>query len=195
MPKVILFLCVASLAVDSYYCWITDINTKMLSQTVNGYSSDRPNDEMENDESDGENRINLLIFPGTKWCGPGNVADNYDDLGVEAEADACCRDHDHCPDLIPGGESKHNLTNESFYTRLNCSCDDKFHDCLKSSNTKTAKYIGVIYFNTLQTKCFRKDYPTTECIKKGGWFKTKCLEYAYNTTEDKQYQWFDVQDF
>ena len=45
------------------------------------------------------------------------MADNYDDLGDEVEADMCCREHDHCPDLIAGGDTKYNLTNTAFYTR------------------------------------------------------------------------------
>lgn len=58
-----------------------------------------------------------MLVPGTKWCGAGNVAVSYDDLGEEKEADMCCREHDNCPDLIPGGGTKHNLTNDAFYTR------------------------------------------------------------------------------
>ena len=40
-------------------------------------------------------RLNLLnslfIFPGTKWCGQGAVADNINDLGYHENADRCCR--------------------------------------------------------------------------------------------------------
>ncbi len=32
-----------------------------------------------------------LIFPGTKWCGQGSVAEHYSDLGYHTEADRCCR--------------------------------------------------------------------------------------------------------
>ncbi|KAJ8712765.1 hypothetical protein PYW08_008069 [Mythimna loreyi] len=184
MSKVILYIYLASLTVDSYYCWITDINTELLSQNMDRFGYD--------------DRIaakNLLIFPGTKWCGPGNSAENDDDLGTEAEADACCREHDKCPDLIGGHETNYNLENPVFYTRLNCSCDDKFYYCLKASKTATAQYIGAIYFNTLNTKCFKEDYPITGCIKRGGWFNMKCLEYSYDTTAEPKYQWFDVKNF
>ena len=33
----------------------------------------------------------ILIFPGTKWCGKGTVAESYNDLGVHKSADVCCR--------------------------------------------------------------------------------------------------------
>jgi hypothetical protein len=33
----------------------------------------------------------ILIFPGTKWCGKGTVAETYNDLGVHKSADICCR--------------------------------------------------------------------------------------------------------
>ncbi|CAG9840989.1 unnamed protein product [Diabrotica balteata] len=68
----------------------------------------------------------LLIFPGTKWCGPGNIAINDNDFGTENATDACCREHDHCPDVIEGLESKYNLNNPDFharYTILSYFCD------------------------------------------------------------------------
>ncbi|KAJ0173197.1 hypothetical protein K1T71_011373 [Dendrolimus kikuchii] len=137
-------------------------------------------------------RFNLMIFPGTKWCGAGNTAENYDDLGSARETDMCCRDHDNCPDLILAGETQHNLTNDAFYTRLNCGCDEKFRQCLNDANSRVANKIGKIYFNALGTQCYREDYPIKSCIKRGGWFKRKCVEYEYDTESPKKYQWFDV---
>lgn len=58
----------------------------------------------------------IFIAPGTKWCGPGNRASSYDDLGSAVETDKCCRDHDHCPMSINAGESDYNLTNYTPYT-------------------------------------------------------------------------------
>ena len=60
-------------------------------------------------------RINLSV-PGTKWCGPGNTADGYDDLGPHEDVDKCCREHDHC-DNIAAGESKYGLKNDDYFTR------------------------------------------------------------------------------
>ncbi|KAG6449747.1 hypothetical protein O3G_MSEX006231 [Manduca sexta] len=136
-----------------------------------------------------------LIFPGTKWCGTGDIADNYDDLGSARETDMCCREHDHCSDLILGKETKYNLTNPAFYTRLNCGCDEKFRLCLRAANTRIANRIGKIYFNALGTKCYREDYPVIGCNSYGGWFKRKCVEYSYNTTADRRFQWFDVNNY
>lgn len=39
-----------------------------------------------------EERINLTV-PGTKWCGPGYTADEYEDLGSYTDEDRCCRAH------------------------------------------------------------------------------------------------------
>ena len=54
---------------------------------------------------------------GTKWCGAGDIAENYDDLGPYVETDKCCRAHDSCKDVILGYETLHNLTNTNFYSR------------------------------------------------------------------------------
>ncbi|XP_060584844.1 uncharacterized protein LOC132740838 [Ruditapes philippinarum] len=48
----------------------------------------------------------FAIYPGTKWCGYENVAENMEDLGVHNETDACCRTHDHCPYYIDRFETK-----------------------------------------------------------------------------------------
>ncbi|KAL4703503.1 hypothetical protein ACJJTC_018087 [Scirpophaga incertulas] len=136
-----------------------------------------------------------LIYPGTKWCGAGDIADNYDDLGEEEETDKCCRAHDHCPDIIPSGETKYNLTNKAFYTRLSCKCDVIFKNCLHQAKSSASSHIGNIYFNVIGTKCFRKDYPVVGCKKRGGWLKKKCLIPNYDTTGDKKYQWFDVPNY
>ncbi|KAF9824432.1 hypothetical protein SFRURICE_019677 [Spodoptera frugiperda] len=195
MSKVFFYSCLIGLFLDVSNGWvINDINTKMLSKGL--FSNELSDEDIMTAEAGYSSKQRIsLIFPGTKWCGAGNVAVSYDDLGEEKEADMCCREHDNCPDLIPGGGTKHNLTNDAFYTRLSCACDEKFLKCLRAANTKVARYIGVIYFDGLQTKCYREDYPVTKCNKKGGWFKTKCVEYSYNTKGEKIYQWFDVENF
>nr|QGW67256.1 phospholipase A2-like protein [Maruca vitrata] len=136
-----------------------------------------------------------LIYPGTKWCGPGNVASNLDDLGIEKAADMCCRDHDNCPDILFAGETKRNLTNHAFYTRLSCECDEQFRKCLHNARSNVAEQIGTIYFNALGTQCFREDYPATGCEERGGWFRNKCVVYTYDKAGNKTVQWFDVPNF
>ncbi|KAB0792605.1 hypothetical protein PPYR_14564 [Photinus pyralis] len=134
----------------------------------------------------------FAIFPGTKWCGAGNISANNEDLGIAADTDKCCRTHDFCNDTIEAGGTRHNLTNDAFYTRLVCDCDYDFYDCLKNVSSKVSNNVGLIYFNILGTQCFREDYPIVACIKYEYTPRKKCVEYAYDTTQDKRYQWFDV---
>lgn len=58
----------------------------------------------------------LTVFPGTKWCGKGNRAKNYDDLGEADDTDRCCRAHDKAPGGIKTGQTVHNITNKFKYT-------------------------------------------------------------------------------
>nr|XP_023020358.1 phospholipase A2-like [Leptinotarsa decemlineata] len=137
----------------------------------------------------------LLIYPGTKWCGAGNIADNESDFGIHRNTDKCCRNHDLCPDIIEGFQTDHNLINPSFYTRLHCDCDKEFYKCLKSVNTKTSREVGHIYFTILGTQCFKKEYPVVSCNKYSYFLKPKCIDYQFDETQEKIYQWFDVPNF
>lgn len=58
---------------------------------------------------------NGITYPGTKWCGPGDIAVNYEDLGTEVEADKCCRDHDHCEEILEGHKTLHGLSNSGVF--------------------------------------------------------------------------------
>ncbi|CAH1968866.1 unnamed protein product [Acanthoscelides obtectus] len=136
-----------------------------------------------------------FIYPGTKWCGAGNIAENEDDFGVYRDTDKCCRNHDFCPEIIEGYQTKYNLTNPSFYTRLHCNCDQAFYECLKTVNTRTSNQIGTLYFTGLGTKCYKEEHPITGCKKHTYFPRQKCLEYDHNTDEPKQWQWFDVPNY
>ncbi|XP_071654164.1 uncharacterized protein [Temnothorax longispinosus] len=59
------------------------------------------------------------ILPGTKWCGTGDLAENYHDLGDLPHIDRCCRNHDLCPIKVRAQQTRYNLTNYSLYTNLN----------------------------------------------------------------------------
>ncbi|XP_044584747.1 phospholipase A2-like [Cotesia glomerata] len=94
-----------------------------------------------------------FIAPGTKWCGQGDKAESYDDLGKFNDTDICCRAHDNCPMIIKVGETCHGLTNPDASSRLSCDCDRDFYKCLKNNRNIVSKTIGTIYFDLLKKKC------------------------------------------
>lgn len=137
-----------------------------------------------------QERINLS-FPGTRWCGPGNTATEYDQLGFYNDTDKCCRDHDHCEN-IGSGESKYNLTNDDPFTRLHCRCDSEFKSCLKTTNKDVSNKIGYMYFS-VRDKCYMETYPAIECQSyETRFFLRRCAEYILDTSKPKVYQWFDL---
>ncbi|KAF5283493.1 hypothetical protein FQR65_LT13881 [Abscondita terminalis] len=101
------------------------------------------------------NPLTLLsgIIPGTKWCGTGDIAMDYFDLGAEPLVDRCCRAHDLCPVKVRAYSQRYNLTNTSLYTKSHCTCDDDLFDCLKESDSPTAHIMGNVYFNLVQVPC------------------------------------------
>lgn len=56
-------------------------------------------------------------FAGTKWCGSGDLATSFFDLGTEVKLDMCCRTHDLCPSKVRAHSTRYNITNESMYTK------------------------------------------------------------------------------
>nr|XP_022916393.1 uncharacterized protein LOC111426203 [Onthophagus taurus] len=109
------------------------------------------------------NPLTLLsgIIPGTKWCGTGDIAKDYHDLGAESKVDRCCRTHDLCPVKVRAYTKRYNLTNNSLYTKSHCKCDDELYKCLKRSDSPTAHIMGNVYFNLIQVPCLEesKDGP------------------------------------
>ncbi|XP_077507993.1 uncharacterized protein LOC144119174 [Amblyomma americanum] len=110
----------------------------------------------------------LSIFPGTKWCGAGNVATNVYDLGKARDSDMCCRDHDHSKDVIPAFRQKYGIKNHRFYTMTNCAEDRKLFNCFLNVGSFTSVSLGVTFFDILKTRCFEYGYPT------------KCARYKYS---------------
>ncbi|XP_067132483.1 phospholipase A2-like [Centruroides vittatus] len=96
-----------------------------------------------------------IIFPGTKWCGLGDIAENDDDLGIFKGTDSCCRSHDKCEPEILAGESKYGLENDGLLTRKGCTCDEQFYSCLCKDGSPSSITVGEMYFDILQNKCFR----------------------------------------
>ncbi|XP_014357843.2 uncharacterized protein LOC106710337 [Papilio machaon] len=109
----------------------------------------------------GGSPLSLLqgIIPGTKWCGTGDIATDYHDLGADRALDRCCRTHDLCPTKVRAFSRRYNLTNNSLYSKSHCTCDDMLFDCLKHTNTSAAHLMGHIYFNLVQVPCL-EDKPT-----------------------------------
>ncbi|KAF0303354.1 Phospholipase A2 [Amphibalanus amphitrite] len=138
-----------------------------------------------------------LIFPGTKWCGDGDIAANYSDLGVFAETDKCCREHDHCPAWIPGFGTNETigLHNPSPFTRCACECDQQLSQCLREVGSPVATAVGTMFDNILQVKCYRQDFPIVSCLRYGGLFDRSCQEYELDETSDKIWEFFDSQVF
>lgn len=95
-----------------------------------------------------------IIFPGTKWCGDGNIAENYEDLGLFEGTDRCCRAHDNCEPSITAGETAYGLTNDGFLIRKDCECDIQFSSCLSEERSHVSSMVGMMYFTFLQNKCF-----------------------------------------
>ncbi|XP_018578351.1 phospholipase A2-like [Anoplophora glabripennis] len=137
----------------------------------------------------------FFIYPGTKWCGAGNIAESDDDFGIHRDTDKCCRNHDYCPDIIEGFQTRYNLTNPSFYTRLNCKCDRDFYQCLKTVKSATSGQVGNLYFTALGTQCYKNEFPVTGCDKYSYFPRKKCLNYTFDRTKEKEYQWFDLPNF
>lgn len=108
-----------------------------------------------------------LIYPGTKWCGPGNVTIGYHDLGQHSAEDACCREHDHCPVTISPRQCIHGICNNSPFTRSHCDCDAKFRRCLQNLNTEVANTLGALFFNVIQVICFKERRPCSEWQRNG----------------------------
>lgn len=137
------------------------------------------------------------IFPGTYWCGDGDISPNQKDLGLFERTDACCRAHDSCPEGIPAQEERYGLMNNGIFTRSSCQCDKSFYHCLKQADSLIATKIGTTYFNVLRPQCFRKYYPIVGCAEYAGHrlLYDKCEKYRFNRTEPKTMQWFDNPDF
>lgn len=93
------------------------------------------------------------ILPGTNWCGMGDRATSYNDLGFESDIDICCRAHDFCPVRLAAFSSGYGLFNWSFYTRSHCWCDQNFLDCLQRAESPLSSVVMKFYFTIMKTTC------------------------------------------
>ncbi|XP_052893883.1 group 3 secretory phospholipase A2-like [Anopheles moucheti] len=127
-----------------------------------------------------------FIYPGTKWCGPGNIATNYSDVGRYGAEDQCCREHDLCPNVLLPGECRRGLCNRGTFTRSHCDCDARFRRCLQNLNTETANTLGAIFFNVVQVTCFGERRPCS-VWQRVGFNQTEadelCSRWKYRPSE------------
>ncbi|CAL8138605.1 unnamed protein product [Orchesella dallaii] len=116
------------------------------------------------------------IMPGTLWCGDGSLANRYQEMGAHVGTDRCCRGHDGCPFVINGMTTNYGLFNYRMHTLSHCACDEKFKSCLKQTNTGPSNFVGKLFFNFMQTKCFVLK-PEKHCARRT-WFG-RCLKFEY----------------
>ncbi|XP_071321442.1 group 3 secretory phospholipase A2 [Trachinotus anak] len=121
-----------------------------------------------------------FIVPGTLWCGSGNKAPSYADLGVFADTDSCCREHDQCKHTILSFHSEFGVFNSNIFTMSHCDCDNKFRSCLNGANDSIADVVGYTFFNLLKMHCFEFSH-RLQCTQRN-WFgmckETKMALYA-----------------
>ncbi|XP_050676621.1 uncharacterized protein LOC126973404 isoform X1 [Leptidea sinapis] len=117
-----------------------------------------------------------FIMPGTKWCGAGQLALSYNELGSDINEDRCCRAHDNCRMNIGGFKRKFGYFNYMPYTISHCKCDRRFRACLKLADTSVSNMVGKLFFNVVQTKCFILK-PVKMCTQRSWW--GKCLRRGY----------------
>lgn len=97
------------------------------------------------------------LIPGTKWCGLGDQANSYNDLGPKYRIDICCRAHDHCPIRSKPFRNDYGVLNIGLYTKSHCDCDADFYRCLREVRSRTADLLGNLYFNVMKLQCMREE--------------------------------------
>lgn len=97
------------------------------------------------------------LIPGTKWCGLGDQASSYNDLGSKHRIDICCRAHDHCPIRLKPFRNDYGVLNIALYTKSHCDCDADFYRCLREARSRTADMLGNLYFNVMKLQCMREE--------------------------------------
>nr|XP_027229029.1 group 3 secretory phospholipase A2-like [Penaeus vannamei] len=117
----------------------------------------------------------LLILPGTHWCGNEDMASSYSDLSGFVGADSCCRTHDMCPVNIHGLTRKYGIYNSRLTTISHCACDERFRACLRKSKTGASNMVGTVFFDVVKTRCFV--FKMEKTCKKWSWWG-RCEKYG-----------------
>ncbi|XP_041059259.1 group 3 secretory phospholipase A2 [Carcharodon carcharias] len=114
-------------------------------------------------------------FPGTIWCGAGDSAENFSDLGLFDRTDLCCREHDHCEHKISAFEYNYGMWNYRLHTISHCDCDYSFRKCLLNVNDTISALVGITFFSILQVPCFSLEL-VEHCVKKTWWSRCNITE-------------------
>ncbi|KAM3935848.1 protein PROCA1 [Leptodactylus fuscus] len=119
-----------------------------------------------------------FTYPGTLWCGAGNIVADESELGEHKETDSCCRTHDHCDYVIHPFAYSYGYRNMRWHTISHCQCDNRFKECLRSVNDTASRVVGQAFFNVIQVQCFEFDYKE-HCVERTwyGW----CTKYKNET--------------
>ncbi|XP_064530571.1 group 3 secretory phospholipase A2 isoform X2 [Pseudopipra pipra] len=107
-------------------------------------------------------------LPGTLWCGAGDSAGNWSELGLFRGPDRCCREHDQCWAQITALQFNYGIRNYRLHTVSHCDCDARFRHCLLAINDTVSNIIGVTFFNLLEVPCFVLE-ESEECIQWHWW--------------------------
>ncbi|KAJ0169841.1 hypothetical protein K1T71_014447 [Dendrolimus kikuchii] len=101
-----------------------------------------------------------FIMPGTKWCGAGQLADDYTELGSSRREDRCCRAHDSCRRNIGMFKRKYGYFNFRPFTISHCKCD------------RRAKRDAMELLRVPGTKWCGKGFSATSYSQLGGYTRT-----------------------
>jgi len=124
-----------------------------------------------------------IVYPGTKWCGPGDDSEDYGDLGPLENTDKCCRAHDNCPVHILPFTTKYHYFNYRPWTITHCTCDEHLFDCLKDvgrevpAEKKDSNIVGDAFFREVNPPCFRIER-NKYCAKRH-WSQLWCEKWAW----------------
>ncbi|XP_020364060.1 uncharacterized protein LOC109909428 [Oncorhynchus kisutch] len=157
----------------------TSKRTTATTERIAAPTAHTPKETRENSvQEDGKQVIRRskrgFTYPGTLWCGAGNMADNYDHLGEFAATDSCCRVHDYCPYVIHAFSSKYGYTNFKWHPLSHCDCDDALKECLRKVNDTSSRVVGQAFFNVIEVPCFQFIYEE-QCVERH-WYGV-CKKY------------------
>ncbi|KAL1260568.1 hypothetical protein QQF64_008395 [Cirrhinus molitorella] len=137
-----------------------------------GDRNSKPNSDAANNKKTRAKRG--FTYPGTLWCGAGNIADHYDQLGEFEETDKCCRVHDHCPYVIHAFSSNYGYTNFKWHSLSHCDCDNTLKECLRRVNDTSSRVVGQAFFNVIEVPCFEFSFEE-QCVERH-WYGV-CKKY------------------